>query len=117
MRVKIGTVSKRNHNRMLKLAKGYRGRRKSCYKFAKLAVEKGLQFAYRDRLAKKREFRALWIVRINAAARAAGLKYSDFIRGLNVAKIELNRKALSDLAVNDPKAFAGIVDQAKAALN
>lgn len=116
MRVKVGTTSKRRHKRRLKLAEGFRGRRKSCFKLGKLAVEKALQFSYRDRRAKKREFRGLWIVRINAAARELGLSYSVLINGLKAADINVDRKILAELAVSDPAAFAVVANQAKAAL-
>ena len=116
MRVKRGIVRKRKHNKMKKLAKGFRGRRKSCYKFVKDAVEKSLVYSYRDRKVRKREFRKLWIIRINAAARMSGISYSNFINGLNKANIEVDRKILADLAVNDPKAFEAIAGKAKEAL-
>jgi large subunit ribosomal protein L20 len=98
------------------LAEGFRGRRKSCFKLAKRAVEKALQFSYRDRRAKKRDFRGLWIVRINAAARLNGLSYSKFISGLSKANIDLDRKVLAEIAFHDPAAFAVIAEKAKAAL-
>jgi large subunit ribosomal protein L20 len=116
MRVKRGVTSRRRHKRRLKLAEGFRGRRKSCFKLAKLAVEKALQFAYRDRRAKKRDFRGLWIVRINAAARINGISYSQMIRGIKLAEIDVDRKVLADLAVSDPVAFAAIAERAKLAL-
>ena len=116
MRVKRGYSSRRRHKRRLKLAEGYRGRRSDCFKLAKRAVEKALQFSYRDRRAKKREFRALWIVRINAAARINGLSYSKFIRGLDLAKIDLDRKVLADMAFSDPASFSAVAERAKAAL-
>jgi large subunit ribosomal protein L20 len=100
----------------LKLAEGFRGRRKSCFKLAKRAVEKALQFSYRDRRAKKRDFRGLWIVRINAAARLNGMSYSRFICGLTKANIELDRKVLAEIAFHDPASFAVIAEKAKAAL-
>jgi large subunit ribosomal protein L20 len=100
----------------LKLAEGFRGRRKNCFKLAKRAVEKALQFSYRDRRAKKREFRGLWIVRINAAARMNGLSYSQFIRGLSKADIAVDRKVLAELAFSDPASFAAVAEQAKVAL-
>lgn len=117
MRVKRGIVSRRRHKGILKLAKGYRGRRKNCFKLAKLAVEHGLRYAYRDRKAKKRDFRGLWIMRINAAARTSGMSYSQFIHGLKVAQIDLDRKVLADMAAKDPAGFAAVVERAKAALN
>ena len=114
MRVKTGTVRKRRHNRILKAASGYRERRHSCFQFAKDAVEKGLVYQYRDRKVKKREFRALWIMRINAAVRNYGISYSKFISGLNKAGIELDRKVLSDLAIKQPSAFEAVVNKVKA---
>ncbi len=115
MRVKKGFKARRRRNRILKLAKGYRGRRKNCYKRANQAVERALDYASRDRAAKKRTFRALWIVRINAAARAEGLSYSKLIAGLLKAKISLDRKILADLAVADPAGFSSVAKLAKAA--
>ena len=115
MRVKKGFKARRRRNRILKLSKGYRGRRKNCYKRANQAVERALDYASRDRARKKRDFRALWIVRINAAARAAGLSYSRLIAGLNKAKISLDRKVLADLAVSDPAGFSAVANLAKAA--
>lgn len=116
MRVKRGFTSKRRHNAMLKEAQGFRGRRKSCYKLAKDAVQRAWKFSYRDRKVRKRDFRALWNIRINAAARELGLSYSRFICGLKSAGVEVNRKVLADLAVSDPAAFAAVADQAKTAL-
>jgi large subunit ribosomal protein L20 len=116
MRVKRGTTSRQRHKRRLKLAEGFRGRRKSSFKLAKLAVEKALQYAYRDRRAKKRDFRGLWIVRINAAARNNGISYSKLIMGLKQAGIELDRKVLAEMASHDPAAFATVAEKAKAAL-
>jgi large subunit ribosomal protein L20 len=101
---------------MLKLASGYRGRRGSCFKLAKLSVEHGWRYAYRDRKAKKREFRGLWIMRINAAARLCGMSYSQFIGGLKAADISLDRKVLADLAARDMVAFTAIAEKAKLAL-
>ena len=115
-RVKRGVTTHKRHKKVIKLAKGYRGRSKNCFRLAINRVEKGLQYAYRDRKARKREFRKLWIQRINAAVRENGLIYSQFINGLNLAGIELDRKVLADIAVNDSAAFAEIVSQAKAAL-
>ena len=115
MRVAKGVKARRRRNRILKLAKGYRGRRKNCYKRANQAVERALDYASRDRAAKKRNFRALWIVRINAAARGVGLSYSKLIAGLIKAKVSLDRKVLADLAVTDPQGFAAIANIAKAA--
>jgi large subunit ribosomal protein L20 len=115
MRVKRGFKARRRRNRILKLAKGYRGRRKNCYKRANQAVERALDYASRDRARRKRDFRSLWIVRINAAARTVGLSYSKLISGLNKAKIGLDRKILADLAVSDPKGFSAIAEAIKAA--
>ena len=117
-RVKRGVTSHARHKKVLEEAKGYRGRRKNTIKVARQAVEKAGQYAYRDRKARKRNFRALWIQRINAAVRAhdEALTYSRFINGLNLAGIEVDRKVLADLAVNEPEAFTAIVDKAKAAL-
>lgn len=116
MRVKRGFASRRRHKRRAKLAEGFRGRRNNCFKHVKLGVQKALKYAYRDRRVKKREFRVLWIRRINAAARLSGLSYGLFINGLKKASIDLDRKILADLAVNDSKAFAALVEKAKAAL-
>jgi large subunit ribosomal protein L20 len=115
MRVKKGFKARRRRNRILKLAKGYRGRRKNCYKRANQAVERALDYASRDRAQRKRNFRSLWIVRINAAARITGLSYSRLIAGLAKKKIALDRKVLADLAVADPAGFAAIANIAKAA--
>lgn len=106
-------ASKARRKKILKSAKGYWGRRSNVYTVAKNAVERGLQYAYRDRKAKKREFRKLWIQRINAGAREHGLSYSQLMGGLKKANIELNRKVLADLAMNNPEAFKAVVDQAK----
>lgn len=116
-RVKRGVTAKARHKKILKQAKGYYGARSRNYKTARQAVFKAGQYAYRDRRQKKRQFRALWIVRINAAAKANGLSYSKFINGLNKAGIELDRKVLADIALHDDAAFAGLVEQAKAALS
>lgn len=116
MRVKRGIVRRRRHNKMLKLASGYRGRRNGCFKLAKLSVEHGWRYAYRDRKAKKREFRSLWIMRINAAARLCGLSYSQFMHGLTLANIGLDRKALAEVAATDEQGFSAIADKVKAAL-
>jgi large subunit ribosomal protein L20 len=116
MRVKGGVVTRRRHKRMLERAKGFRGRRSSCFKLAKRAVEKAGQHAYEGRKMKKRNFRSLWIMRINAASRLSGLSYSRFMNGLKGAGIELNRKVLADLAANDPVAFASVAEKARAAL-
>ena len=115
-RVKRGVVAKARHKKVLKLAKGYYGARSRVYRVAKQAVIKAHQYAYRDRKQRKREFRALWIVRINAAARAHELTYSQFINGLKKANIEMDRKVLADIAVNDKVAFTSIVTEVKAAL-
>ena len=114
-RVKRGFKARRRHNRILKLAKGYRGSHSRLFRSAKEAVEKALCYAFRDRRAKKRAFRRLWIIRINAAARMHDMTYGQLIDGLNKAGIELNRKALAELAVRDPQAFAAVAEQAKAA--
>jgi large subunit ribosomal protein L20 len=114
--VKRGVTTHARHKKILKLAKGYRGRANNCFRVAIEKVEKGLRYAYRDRRAKKRNFRALWIQRINAGVREHGLVYSQFINGLLHAGIELDRKVLAELAVHQPEAFKGIVEQAKAAI-
>ena len=116
-RVKRGVTAHARHKKILDLAKGYRGRRKNVYRIAKQAVMKAGQYAYRDRRPRKRQFRALWIARINAAARECGLSYSVFMNGLKKACIEVDRKVLADLAVFDKKAFEKIVEQAKASLS
>ncbi len=115
-RVKRGVASKKRHKKILKQAKGYYGARSRCIKTANQAVLKAGQYAYRDRKQKKRQFRSLWIVRINAGARECGLSYSRLIAGLNAAKIEIDRKMLAELAVFDKAAFAKIAEQAKGAL-
>ena len=115
MRVKKGVKARRRRNRVLKLAKGFRGRRKNCYKRANQSVERALDYATRDRRVRKRVFRSLWIVRINAAARQVGLSYSRLIAGLTKAKVQVDRKILADLAWADPKGFAAIAEIAKAA--
>ena len=106
-------ASRRRRKKIMNLAKGYWGSRSKVYTVAKNTVEKGLQYAFRDRKVKKREFRSLWIQRINAASREHGMSYSQFIGKLTVKNIGLNRKVLADLAMNDPKAFAAIVDAIK----
>ena len=116
MRVRGGFKSRRRHKRILQRAEGFRGRRGNCYKLAKRAVQKALKQAYVHRRAKKRDFRALWIARINAASRLSGISYSRLIAGLRGAQIEIDRKVLADLAVRDPQAFAAIAEQAKTAL-
>jgi len=115
-RVKGGTVTRARRKRVLKLSKGYYGSKHKLFKTAKQQVMKSGQYAYRDRRQRKREFRKLWIARINAAARLNDISYSKLMHGLKVAGIDINRKMLSDLAVNDEKAFAALVEQAKAAL-
>ncbi len=115
-RVKRGVTARARHKKVLNEAKGYRGRRSSVYRVAKQAVMKAGQYAYRDRRAKKRVFRALWIARINAATRELGITYSVFINGLKKAAIDLDRKVLADMAVFDKSAFAAIVNQVKAAV-
>jgi len=114
-RVKRGVTARARHKKVLDLAKGYRGRRGNVFRIAKEAVMKAGQYAYRDRRTRKREFRALWIARINAAVREHGLTYSAFMNGLKKAAIEVDRKVLADLAVFDKPAFAAIVGQAKSA--
>ena len=115
-RVKGGTVTRRRRNRVLKLAKGYYGAKSKLFKTAKQAVMKSYMYAYRDHRQKKRDFRKLWIARINAAARLNGLSYSKLMHGLKLAGIEMNRKMLADLAVNDAAAFTVLADKAKEAL-
>ena len=115
-RVKRGVVAKARHKKVLKQAKGYRGARSRLFKVAKQAVDKAGQYAYRDRRQRKRQFRSLWIVRINAAARDNGISYSLFISGLNKAEIDLDRKVLADIAVHDKEAFSKLAEQAKQAL-
>ena len=115
--VKRGTTTHARHKKVIKAAKGYYGRRKNCFRTAVQAVEKAGQYAYRDRRNKKRTFRSLWIQRINAAVRAQGLKYSDFIAGLKAANVVMDRKALSELAIHNPDAFAHVVETALKALH
>ncbi len=115
-RVKRGVQAHARHKKVIELAKGYRGRRKNVYRVAKQAVIKAGQYAYRDRRQRKRQFRALWIVRINAAARGFGLSYSRFINGLARAGIEVDRKVLADLAVHDLTAFSALAERSKVAL-
>jgi large subunit ribosomal protein L20 len=115
-RVKRGVTAHARHKKVLEKAKGYYGRRKNTIRVAKQAVEKAGQYAYRDRRNRKRNFRALWIQRINAAARQNGLTYGRFINGLGKAGIEIDRKVLADLAVREPEAFSALVDKAQAAL-
>ena len=114
-RVKRGVTSHARHNKVIKAAKGYYGRRKNTIRVAKQAVDKARQYAYRDRRVRKREFRALWIQRINAAARLHGMTYSSLMGGLNKAGIEVDRKMLADLAVHDAQAFATLVEQSRKA--
>ncbi len=115
-RVKRGVVARRRHKKVLDQAKGYYGARSRVFRVAKQAVIKAGQYAYRDRRQRKRQFRALWIARINAEARVNGLSYSKFINGLKQASIEIDRKILADLAVHDKVAFAALTEQAKAKL-
>ena len=115
-RVKRGVQARARHKKVLSEAKGYRGARSRVYRVAKQAVTKAGQYSYRDRRQRKRQFRQLWIVRINAAARDFGLSYSRFIDGLTKAEIEVDRKVLADLAVNDKAAFAALAEKAKASL-
>ena len=114
-RVSRGVTSHARHKKVINAAKGYYGRRKNTFKAAKQAVDKARQYAYRDRRVRKREFRALWIQRINAAARLHGMTYSTFMGGLIKAGIEVDRKMLADLAVHQPQAFAAFVDKSRAA--
>ena len=116
-RVRRGVTARARHKKVIKQARGYRGRSKNVFRVAIERVEKGLQYAYRDRRVRKRNFRALWIQRINAGAREHGLNYSQFMSGMKKAGIELDRKVLSDLAVREPTAFKSLVDQAQAALS
>lgn len=114
-RVKRGFKARQRRNKVLKLAKGYRGARSKLFRSATEAVDRALNYAFRDRRVKKRDFRGLWIARINAASRLNGLSYSKLIHGLKQARIEIDRKILADLAVSDPAGFTAIADQAKAA--
>ena len=116
-RVKRGVTTHARHKKVLELAKGYRGRNSSAYRIALEKVEKALRYAYRDRRNKKRDFRGLWIQRINAAAREHGLTYSQFMHGVKLAGLELDRKVLSDIAIREPEAFAAIVGTIKTALD
>jgi large subunit ribosomal protein L20 len=115
-RIKRGVTAKARHKEVLAQAKGYRGRSKNCYRLALRRVEKGLQYAYRDRRNRKRDFRSLWIQRINAAARMEGLTYGRMIHGLKAAGIEIDRKVLADLAVRDQGGFTSLAKRAQAAL-
>ncbi len=117
MRVKRGFKANRRRNKVLKLAKGFRGGRSKLYRTAADAVDKALMYAYRDRRVRKREFRSLWIIRINAAARMNNLSYSKFMNGLKLAGCEVDRKVLADLAVCDPAGFSQLASQATARLN
>ena len=116
-RVKRGVTSHARHKKVLKQVKGQYGRRKNTIRIAKQALEKAMQYAYRDRRTKKREFRSLWIQRINAGVRAEGITYSKFINGLNKSGIKLDRKVLADIAYNDPEVFKSIVKKAQSSLN
>ena len=115
-RVKRGVTTHKRHKKVIKMAKGYRGRAKNCFRTAIQRVEKGLQYAYRDRRTRKRDFRKLWIQRINAAVRLHDLTYSQFINGLNLAGVEVDRKNLSEIAISQPEAFEAVVNAAKDAL-
>lgn len=115
-RVKRGVTAHARHKKVINLSKGFVGRSKNCFRSAIERLEKSMQYAYRDRRTKKRDFRRLWIVRINAAVREHGLKYSQFVYGLSKANITIDRKVLSELAINDKAAFAEIVNQVKAVL-
>ena len=115
-RVRRGVTSHARHKKVLALAKGYRGRSKNCYRLALQRVEKALRYAYRDRRNRKRDFRALWIQRINAGAREHGLTYARLMHGLSRAGVTLDRKVLADLAAREPDAFKAVVDKARAAL-
>lgn len=117
MRVKRGMAAHRRHKKYLKMAKGYRGGRSKLYRTAREAVENALVYSYRDRKVKKREFRKLWIIRINAGARIHGLSYSKFMHGLKLAGVELNRKVLADLAVREKEDFAKLAELAQSKLN
>ncbi len=116
-RTKRGVTSHARHKKVLKQVKGQYGRRKNTIRIARQALEKAMQYAYRDRRAKKREFRSLWIQRINAGVRSEGLTYSKFINGLNKSKIKLDRKVLADIAYNDPEVFKSIVKKVQSSLN
>lgn len=116
-RARSGVVTRKRHKKILKLAKGYRGSRSKLYRVANQAVMKALVYSYRDRRQRKRDFRKLWIARINAAARNNGLTYSRFINGLRQAGVDINRKMLADIAVNDREAFSRLVEMAKSKLN
>ncbi|ABD46220.1 50S ribosomal protein L20 [Neorickettsia sennetsu] len=115
-RVKRGVQVRQRHKKVIKQAKGFHGRSKNCYRIALRRLEKSWQYAYRDRKVRKRDFRSLWIQRINAAVRSFGLVYSVFMKGLKAAGVDVNRKVLSELAISQPSAFGEIVNKAKAAL-
>ena len=115
-RVKRGVTARARHKKVIKLAKGYRGRRNNVYRIAKQAVMRAGQYAYRDRRNKKRDFRGLWIQRINAGVREHGLTYSQFMNGIKKAGLEIDRKMLADIAMHEPESFKLLVDQAQAAL-
>jgi len=117
MRVKTGTVRHRRHKKLLKQARGFYSGRRKHFRKAKEQLERSLVYAYRDRRQKKRDFRKLWIIRINAAARLNGMNYSTFMHGLKVANIELDRKILADMAMNNPEAFTKVAEASKAALS
>ena len=116
-RVKRGKNVRKRHNRVLKAAKGYRGARSKLFRTAKEAVNRALAYSYRDRKVRKRDFRRLWTIRINAATRSMGMTYSKFINGLKKAGIDINRKILSEMAISDPSAFSELVNRAKEAGN
>jgi large subunit ribosomal protein L20 len=116
-RVKRGVTARARHKKVIARAKGYRGARKNVFRVANQAVNRADQYAYRDRRQRKRQFRGLWIVRINAAARECGMSYSRFMNGLSRADIDLDRKVLADIAVHDRSAFSALADKAKAALS
>jgi len=116
-RTKRGVISRARHKKVLKAVKGQWGRRKNTIRVARQAMEKAMQYAYRDRRAKKREFRSLWIQRINAGVRSEGLTYSKFINGLNKSKIKMDRKVLADIAYNEPEVFKSIVKKVQSSLN
>ena len=115
-RARSGVTNKARHKKVMKLAKGYRGRAKNCFRTAIEKVEKALRYAYRDRRTRKRDFRGLWIQRINAAVREHGMNYSTFMHGAILANITVNRKMLADLAISSPEVFASIIEQVKATL-
>lgn len=115
-RVKRGATAHARHKKILEMAKGYRGRSHTCYRIARERVEKALQYAYRDRRVKKRTFRSLWIQRINAAVRESGMTYASFMNGIHKAHIEIDRKVMAEMAVNEPQSFRFLVESAKKAL-